>query len=387
MALNQAASISIVSTVACKVVDLYTIGFNGRPLVSTREWWPVTAVPSQTTVFVTQTALSTPSPTTNSSGLNGGAIAGIAIATSLVGGLLGILAGLLLARRYKKQEPLPEYIAYSDREKEAPTSTTAADQLHFDQFLLDPKPDSAITSELRSLGRLVNEHAQAHYHLQPVQLESSKLRQPLYDLGIEKGSAPAIARLASLAIEPRTRLNAIRYVICKAAFESTVISGGTCVSLLPPMVSNMSSSAPPLRDHLGSHEITELALVRWRQLSAFLLHPNRSQRTPLVPTEEISTQQAQKLTIAVNRFLEPFVPREREERYEQENHLREVIVECATFGYLLFSQPAEYRFRFESNRGMGTIVVCPGMDKVMDEEGRRYQPQVRQLMAPVTESV
>lgn len=106
-----------------------------------------------------------------------------------------------------------------------------------------------------------------------------------------------------------------------------------------------------------------------------------------MPSEDISTQQAQQLTLALNRFLEPFISKDREERYEQENHLREVIAECAAFGYVIFSQPAEYRFRFESNGGLNTIVVCPGLDKVSDEEGRRYQPPVPQIIAPVIESI
>lgn len=119
----------------------------------------------------------------------------------------------------------------------------------------------------------------------------------------------------------------------------------------------------------------------------FLLHPDWNQRTPLEPSEDVSTQQAQELTVALNRFLEPFVSSDREERYEQENDLREVIAECATFGYVLFSQPAEYRFRFESSEELSTIVVCPGLDKVIDEKGCRYKPPVPQIAAPVAEHV
>ncbi|KAF2966634.1 hypothetical protein GQX73_g6910 [Xylaria multiplex] len=300
-------------------------------------------------------------------------------ATALVGGLLGVVAGLFLAKRRKKHEPLPEYVACLDREK-APSPTNT---LELDQFLLEPKPEATIASELLSLGHIIQRHAEKHYHLHPVQLESNQLRQPLSDLGIERGSAPAIARIASLALEPRTRLSAIRYVIAKAAFESTVIGGSTCVSLLPPVVSGMS----PIVPFIGGDEVTELAITRWRQLSAFLLHPNRSQRAPLEPSEDISTQQAQQLTVALIRFLQPFISSDREERYEQENHLREVIAECATFGYVIFSQPSEYRFRFESNGGLNTIVVCPGLDKVISEGGRRYMPPLPQVAAPVVESI
>lgn len=124
------------------------------------------------------------------------------------------------------------------------------------------------------------------------------------------------------------------------------------------------------------------AMTKWRQLSAFLLHPNRSDRTPLLPSEEGTAQQAQQLAKELNRFLDPFVVRGRELNYEQENHLSQVLAECARFGYLLFSQPAEYRFNYDSHGRRGGVVVCPGLERVADGEGRQYsKPQV--LSAPV----
>ena len=36
----------------------------------------------------------------------------------------------------------------------------------------------------------------------------------------------------------------------------------------------------------------------------------------------------------------------------QEGHLRLVVLECTKFGYLLFSQPAEFRLTFEVLGGM-----------------------------------
>ncbi|KAI1828391.1 hypothetical protein F4861DRAFT_547470 [Xylaria intraflava] len=400
------------STTSFEVVDVYTYGSNGQPFYVTEQWWafPPTLGPDTEdataslalTVGMTSTPSSgLPPPPTHTSGysesvshaptglrgLSNGAVAGIAIAATLVGGLLGVVIGLIRARRGQKHRPVVEYMAYSTGEKGPAISTATTDGPQLDRYLLDARPDKAIAAELHSLGRLIQKHAETHYHLQPVQLTSSQLCQPLHDLGIERGSVSAIARLVSLALEPQTRLTVIRYIILKAAFESTVIGGSTCVSLLPPMVAALSSSAPPPETHTESYEATRLAMARWRQLSAFLLHPNRSQRTPLAPTEDVSTRQAQKLTVALNRFLEPFVSRDREERYEQENHLREVIVECATFGYVLFSQPAEYRFLFDDDGGANTIVVCPGLDKIIDEEGRRYQPPVPRVVGPIVQPV
>ncbi|KAI0481424.1 hypothetical protein F4859DRAFT_474641 [Xylaria cf. heliscus] len=405
------------SSTSYLVVDIYNLFPDSNGVVttslSTEEWWtfPNTESTSSSPATLTQShksphALTTPIPTeistaqpvtsnltsgstshtaNYSTGLSKGAVAGISIATALLGAFIGVIASLILARRDERRKYVREYITYSDREKEHGTSSTMTDRLQLDQFLLHSTPDTTIANELRGLDHLIQQHVESHYHSHSVQMESSQLCEPLANIGIERGNAPAIAKLASLALEPRTRSNAIKYVIAKAAFECTVIGGDTCVSLLPPLVSGLSSIFPPVEDDVGNQEATDLALVRWRQLSAFLLHPDRSQRTPLVPSEDVSTQQAQELTVSLNRFLEPFISRDREERYEQENHLREVIAECAAFGYVLFSQPCGYRFRFESSEGPDTIVVCPGLDKVTDERGCCYKPPIPQIAAPVLE--
>lgn len=105
-----------------------------------------------------------------------------------------------------------------------------------------------------------------------------------------------------------------------------------------------------------------------------------------MPSEDISTHEAQQLTVALNKFLGPFsAGDDRESQYEQENHLREVIAECATFGYLLFSQPSEFAFRFERDGKVNGVVVSPGLDKVSDEQGKRYKTPHR-LVAPVVEN-
>ncbi|KAI3343550.1 hypothetical protein F4824DRAFT_507384 [Ustulina deusta] len=413
MAQTTGLSYSTLSTTSSyRVVGVYTLapGPDGTPIPSfvTQEWWPfentattVTTVPtslSPVTPALTTSISPTQSAPTGASepisqaaakslGLSNETVAGISTATALTGAILGVVAGFFLGRRRKKRPPPPEYVAYSDREKELAASPTTTNTRQLDQFLLDPTPDTTLARELRCLNDLIQQHAEMHYHLHPVQLESSQLQQPLRDLGIERGHAPAIAKIASLALEPRTRLSSIRYVITKAALESTMIGGSACVSLLPPMVSIASQTFPLFEDDTLRYEATELAIARWRQLSAFLLHPDRNQCKPLEPSEDTSTRQAQKLTVALIRFLQPFISNDREERYEQENHLREVIAECATFGYVIFSQPSEYRFRFESDEGLNAIVVCPGLDKLIDEDGRHYKYPLPQIVAPVLEPI
>lgn len=121
------------------------------------------------------------------------------------------------------------------------------------------------------------------------------------------------------------------------------------------------------------------SLIRWRQLSVFLLNAKRSERGALQPDEIMLRAKAKELVTALNTFLEPFVPKEG--RSEQETHLLDVVVECAKFGYTVFSQPAEFLWQFKAEKEVGTyVVVCPGLDKISDNYGVSCQPAV--VVAP-----
>ncbi|KAK6853860.1 hypothetical protein PG995_010672 [Apiospora arundinis] len=314
-------------------------------------------------------------------------VVGIAIGCAIAGLLLGTLVAILLLRRRKRRSPQPEqvHMAYAPgKETDLPASMAGCDNVQLGQFLLSPKPDNEIVSNLRSLDALIRQHVENNYHLYPIQQSPKYLAQALTIVGLSDHSQMNPDDIARLMIDARTRVAALQHVITRFALQSTTLSPGPggLVSMLPPSVAAFLHNVPPTERHRGNAEAMSTAMIKWRQLSAFLLHPNRSDRTPLLPSEEGIAQQAQQLAKELNRFLEPFVVRGRELNYEQENHLSQVLVECARFGYLLFSQPAEYRFNYDSHGRRGGVVVCPGLERVADGEGRQYsKPQV--LSAPV----
>lgn len=126
----------------------------------------------------------------------------------------------------------------------------------------------------------------------------------------------------------------------------------------------------------------DFALRRWRLLSAFLLHPNRSQRTALPTNETAMAPQAKLLIDTLDPFLSPFVHADHAAgRYQQRSHLEAVILEVAKFGHVLLSQPSEWKFVYTTGLQGRTAVVCPGMVKVSDRDGRRYS-ELRQVVAP-----
>ncbi|ORY68542.1 uncharacterized protein BCR38DRAFT_472079 [Pseudomassariella vexata] len=336
---------------------------------------------SGNTPYSTSSARPTVSP-----GVRSGAAAGIGIGCAVAGLVIGALVAFFLRRRQRKQrqpENLP--MEYDGKEKDFPNVPVAGD-VRLDQFLLDSKPDRDLTTELRSLSDLIQQHVESNYHLEPVQRSPNALAPALANLGISRTGGLTTSHLAALALDPRTRYPALQHVIARATFESTALQSDSSISLLPEFTGSFAHAVPPVEPHRGSSEAVAAAFSKWRQLSAFLLNPHRSERTPLTPTEDVSTQQATQLAAALNKFLGPFIAGDRESGYEQENHLREVIVECASLGYVLFSQPQEYRFRFDSDGRQVGIVVHPGLDRVRDEEGRKY-PSPQRLATPIVRGI
>ena len=123
-------------------------------------------------------------------------------------------------------------------------------------------------------------------------------------------------------------------------------------------------------------------MSRWRTLSAFLLHPQRAERTPLLPSDHAVLPQAAGLANAMMSFLQPFVAPGAAQG--QAEHLQAVILECTKLGYVLFSQPSDWRFTHSAvaQPGVRFLVVCAGLLKLGNKDGRLYDaPQ--QVTAPV----
>jgi hypothetical protein len=131
--------------------------------------------------------------------------------------------------------------------------------------------------------------------------------------------------------------------------------------------------------------VTSFALNQWRALSAFLLHPARSQRTPLPTSSAAVTPQAAALSNALDTFLGYFVASDEGARSQQRSHLQAVIAETTKLGYVLLSQPSEWRFvhALSQNTGGRVAVVCAGLVKVTERDGTPY-PVPKQVVQPQT---
>ncbi|OAA64967.1 hypothetical protein ISF_04377 [Cordyceps fumosorosea ARSEF 2679] len=328
-----------------------------------------------------------------SSGVSSGAAAGIAIGCLLIGLALGLLAAFLLVKRHGKRHGsaaaaaaaaksgggpyLEPEAAYNASDKASSAVGPASVGPRLDQFfLLQATPDRTIVQETQSISALIAEHVEGYYyHDQPASVDVQTLSSALVHLGFPLTTASAAAansnsnsnsssslldaqEAAALCLDPRSRRIGLRHVVTRVLLDSIDVRSPR-PSLLPTPVATFLRAMPAEEtDRFGDPQANALALREWRRLSAFLLHPSRSQRTALPAEDDAVAAQAMDLASSLNGFLSYFV----EERLQQQvGHLRVVIEECARLGCLLFSHPSDWEFVYET--GVRGIVVEAGDDE------------------------
>ncbi|KAH8880210.1 hypothetical protein GQ53DRAFT_605744, partial [Thozetella sp. PMI_491] len=315
-------------------------------------------------------------------GVSVGAVAGTAIGCIIAGLLIGVIVSALIYRRRTKntdRESPYEAIVVQPESKTLPHTPPPPapqyDQLQLSQYLLDTTPDKEIAGEMSSLGQLIQQHVENHYHLQPIQVSPAPLEQALVNLGFSQQNSMDAGFVVALALDPRTRSLALRHVVSFICFSSIDFDSRSRLSMLPAPVAAFLQSVPPVeRQGAGQEVLTAItaALSRWRTLSAFLLHPQRSLRTPLPVSESALAGQAAALTIAMNTFLHHFVTSTPSAMQAQSEHLQAVILEFTKLGYVLLSDPASWKLShyLPNHLDHNYIVLCAGLDKATDKNGR-----------------
>ncbi|KAM7189015.1 hypothetical protein V8F20_010318 [Naviculisporaceae sp. PSN 640] len=323
---------------------------------------------------------------------NTGPVVGAAIGCLIAGLLVGFLIAFFIykKRSQRRSQYAPPPTVVESKAFDAPPPPPVIDD-KLSRFLLDASPDKEITAELRSLGTLIQQHVENNYHLNPVQADPRSLAALLTQLGItSKGSGLPQEVLANLALDPRTRQVALQHVISQVLFTSIDVSSRSRLSMLPAPVAAFLHSIPPRETGERNNEVLSTALNQWRALSAFILHPSRSLRTPLPLSTAAVSAQASSLADALDTFLHYFV--DDSHRFQQTSHLQAVITELTKFGYVLLSQPHEWRVVNEPGPGHHTglhgynAVVCAGLVKVPLKDGTpTSSPQ--QVVPPMTVTV
>ncbi|KAM7200751.1 hypothetical protein V8F33_003682, partial [Rhypophila sp. PSN 637] len=311
-----------------------------------------------------------------------------AIGCLIAGAILGFLIAFFI---YKKRSQRQSHYAspptvVESKAFDAPHPVAVVED-KLSRFLLDASSDKEIAAELRSLGTLIQQHVENNYHLTPVQADPRALAVSLTQLGVTNSGNVSPEMVAKLSLDPRTRQVALQHVISQVLFTSIDVNSRSRLSMLPAPIAAFLQSIPPLESGENNNEALSTALNQWRALSAFILHPSRSQRTPLPTSSAAIAPQASGLADALDTFLAYFVAENN--RFQQKSHLQAVIIECAKFGYVLLSQPSEWRLvnnpgtTHHSGPHGYSAVVCAGLVKVALRDGTpTSSPQ--QVVAPTT---
>ncbi|CAH0044688.1 unnamed protein product [Clonostachys solani] len=343
---------------------------------------PATSSTASPTASSTTAAESASASSPSGSNISPGAIAGASVGALVAGLIVGFLVALVFLRRRNKQSSPPETkgrsisaaARSSDRKSYSPVpettnGTAASTDVQLDQFLLDGAPDDEIVNELQALSDLIYQHVENNYDLRPIQANVDDLSRQLQALGFVKSAHHDSDAIAALALDPKTRQTGLRHVISTVVFKSIDVHSRSPLSMLPVPVAALLQTMPaPDRQSEHTKRATTHALSNWRRLSAFLLHPDPSQRTSLPVPETVVSSQALALTSALNTFLDSFVS---SSHAGQREHLQLVIVECTKLGYVLFSHPSDWRFVHEAGRG--GAVVCAGLEKLSQRGGVPYK--------------
>ncbi|KAH8657846.1 hypothetical protein BX600DRAFT_499896 [Xylariales sp. PMI_506] len=354
-----------------------------------------TSIPS---VIPTSTGSATPLPISNP--VSAGGAAGIAIGCTIVGLAIGLFIAFLFLKNRRRRHNHHAAIDYQNHL--APTGSKAGaavvasvEKAHppsLDKFLLDSTSDHDLGSDLTSLGELIQTHVENNYHLNPVDFDTASLTQALADLGFGQAGSSTPNAIGGWLANPRTRYRTMQYIISHVLFSTVDFNVPSRLSLLPQPVASFLLSIPPPEKTPGSAIAYHTALNNWRTLSAFLLHPQRSQRGHLDPSEIALEAQLVSVLSALNKVLAPFVPMDHASNHHQQTHLRAVALECVQFGYQLLSQPSEWRFDYgeavlaAQQRDGQWLVTCPGLEKLGSKSGDRY-PAPRSIVAPVLSSL
>lgn len=184
----------------------------------------------------------------HSSGLSSGATAGIAIGCILAGLIIGLIAAFFLFRRKGKRNDSVDNVVVHNEPKAYPSDKgTPTHDVQLNQFLLEATPDRDIAQEVQSIGALIDQHVETHYHTRPINTDRRTLASALANIGFPNSTNSAqidSQNAALLCLDPRTRQVGLRHVIMRTLFSS-IDTQSPNPSMLPAPVASFLRAIPP----------------------------------------------------------------------------------------------------------------------------------------------
>lgn len=182
-------------------------------------------------------------PGSNKDGLQGGAVAGIAVGMLIAGILVAGAVFFLLLRRQKRRQASAyqtHYVpqtGYTSSQEKGPTAVTGAVASSVDHLLPQPVADDTITNEVSQIRDKIKNHVRTYYHSEPV--STARLNEVgLRDLATAMGVSTSV--IISALANPASRQDALRLIVGWVILSRS--TGERNASLLPPDVAGLAAS-------------------------------------------------------------------------------------------------------------------------------------------------
>ncbi|KAI3577656.1 hypothetical protein IWW34DRAFT_852008 [Fusarium oxysporum f. sp. albedinis] len=293
-----------------------------------------------------------------------GAVAGIAIGCLFAGIFVGICFAWLLQRFTKRRPRHRRAIrivrAPKNPDTDSPGSMESSDnKIKVENFILQATPDREVVGMLQRLEVIMEQHIENYYHVKPIDIGASVLAEQLTNLGISQDSSGFEAEaVAKWCLHPASRRLGLQHVVSHVLFNSIDCNSRNGISLLPGPAINFLRSIRSIDKSREDFNVMSVVLTKWRTLSALLLHPNPSERTPLEVSERAVRHQAEELVKELDPFLHCFVTPDQDNLQKQRHHMYSIIVEAAKLGYALFSHTGDWRFIYKDMGTPRAVVLC-----------------------------
>ncbi|KAA8571813.1 hypothetical protein EYC84_001778 [Monilinia fructicola] len=162
-------------------------------------------------------------PTPHEPKFSGGAVAGIAISSFLLGALVALCGFWLFSKRYRGSNPIDDAIVSEDIE--IPLQGYS---------ILERADDSQIRSQIQDLGEHIYQHVENHYIMGtcPGSLHREDFTAGLIKCGYSDQSNPTVFTLASLLVNPKRRQIALQSLIAWVILRGAQLDNSE-YSLLP----------------------------------------------------------------------------------------------------------------------------------------------------------
>lgn len=297
------------------------------------------------------------------SGVAPGAVAGIAIAMLIVGGLIAGLIFFFLFRRQKKGSNVQHYNqpgSYSGTTtglEKGPTVVASAVSGGVDNLLPQPAEDDAITGELSKIRDSIKNHIRTYYDFGSINgvIDDAQLIELAQDSGLKASILANGLKSPSSGNEfPRLFLAWAVLSRCRPDRHPT---------LLPTEVIGV---APPVPGKDSRHDAL---YSKWKTITGLLVKPQNGEAS------SFQSQNLGQVLAHIDQVLAPFAKNTADDNLRRTN-LDMIVKRTASFAFLLFTQPGSFRFDFHSRQG--SLVVFPSLLQDIGDQGQLLSPP-RQL--------